>query len=147
MSTTKWAAAEAAQTALDTGLNSLGDGSTALSTAINNDSDLYLYMGLELYLASIANGATPNVDVYVIASLDGTNYEDGSAGTPGTIPDRPPDASFPLKPSTTTASRKVFSGIPIPSCKFKLLLVNSAGVAFAASGNTLKYSRCNMQGV
>ena len=148
MSTLKWATPEAIQTAMTTGLNSLGNGNTAIGSSIDNSSDLYMYIALEVVLPSITTGAgAPSIDVWCLSSADGTNYEDGSAGTPGVIPDRPPDASFALKPSSTSAWRRVIVNVPIPPVKFDLLLMNNSGVALAASANTLKYSRYNLQTV
>lgn len=143
-----WAAGEGAQSALTTELNSLGSGNTALSGEIDNLTGLYEYVDLEVYLASITTGsAVPYIAVYVLASVDGTNYEDGSAGTPGVIPTRQPDAMLPLPVSATGALRRVAVNIPVPPLKIKLLLVNGAGVGLAASGNTLKYNRHNEQGI
>ncbi len=146
MTTTfKWLAGEGAQSALTTELNSLANGNTALSAAINNDADLYEYIDLELYLASFATSTSPWIAIWILASVDGSNYEDGSAGTPGTIPDRQPDAIIPLKASTTSAWRRCAVNIPIPPLKLKLLLNNQTGATFASSGNTLKYNRHNEQ--
>lgn len=146
MSTFKWVAPESIQTALDTGLNSLGNGNTALSSAIANQTDLYLYISLELYLNTINPTGSPYVQIYFILSPDESNYEDGTAGTPGTIPARQPDAIFALR-AANAAQRVALSNIPIPPLPFKLLLVNNTGVAFNASSNTLKYRRHNSQGV
>src|SRR5512135_1438580 len=118
VTTFKWLAGEGAQSALTTGLDSLGDGNTALSTAVDNLTDLYEYIDLELYLASFATGAAPYVSVWVLYSVDGTNYEDGSAGTPGTVPDKQPDAVFELKAITEMAWRRCKVNIPIAPAKF-----------------------------
>lgn len=140
----KWVAGEGAQNGITTGLDSLGDGNTAISAAIDNLTDLYEYIDLELYLAQITGIAPPYVSIWILYSLDGTNYEDGSAGTPGTLPVKQPDAIIPIAEANVT-SRKIVTNIPIAPLKFKILLQNSTGAAFAASGNTLKYNRHNEQ--
>ena len=147
MATTfKWVAGEGQTTALSTELNALGNGNTALSAAIDNLAGLYLYMDIAISLVSAAFVAASYISVYLICSLDGTNYEDGSAGTPGVIPARPPDAIIPLR-LLTGAQAVVITGIPIPPLKFKLEFVNNAGVALGTTGNLLYYNRHNAQGV
>ncbi len=146
MTTTfKWLAGESPASALTTELNSLGNGNTALSAAIDNLADLYEYIDIEVYLASYTTGSVPFVSIWFLYSVDGTNYEDGSAGTPGTIPDRQPDAVIPLKSTTASAWRRVAVGIPLGPLKFKVLLQNNTGATLASSGNTVKYSRHNEQ--
>lgn len=136
MATTQWTAPEAIATALSTGLNSLSDGSaSAASSAIDNETDLYLYIDLELVLASLTPAGSPTVDVYLLATLDGTNYDDLSESNLGTYL-----GSFAFS-TATAAKRCVLRNLVIPPLKFKLALINHAGAALAASGNTLKYRR------
>ena len=146
--TLKWTTPESIGTALDSGLNSLGDGNTALSAAIDNLTDLYTLVDLELVLASVDLSAQTKlwISVWFITTVDGSNYEDGSAGTPGTVPSRPPDAVFPLR-KVNAAQRINITNIPVPPYSGKLLLQNNAGAALASSGNTLKYRRHTQQGV
>ncbi|MEO0166748.1 MAG: hypothetical protein ABIL39_11500 [candidate division WOR-3 bacterium] len=145
MATFKWTQPETIATALSTELNSLANGSFAISSAIDNENGLYLFIDLELYLASFTPGSgSPYCAAYFTYSLDGTNFEkepDGSSG------DKPPDAIFPLEASVTQSSRIVITNIPIPPLKFKISLRNMSGAALASSGNTLKYRRHNEQGV
>lgn len=141
MATFKWASPEAEATALSTDLNSLGNGSlSAASAAIDNETDLYAYIALEVVLASLTPTGAPVVNVYIAYSLDGTNYDDGS------VSEMLPIAVLPL--STSTGAKRVSRGpFPILPLKFKLYVENKSGVAFGASGNTLKYSRLNDQSV
>jgi hypothetical protein len=146
VTTFKWAAGEGAISALTTQLNSLADaGFSAASPAIDNLAGLYIYMDLEVNLASFTPGAgSPYIAVYITYSLDGTNYEkvpDGSSG------DKAPIAIFPLEASVAQASRVTRTGIIIAPLKFKLVLENQAGAALAASGNILQYNRHNGQSV
>lgn len=145
MADLKWEAyAEAAQTALSTDLNSLADGSAALSSAIDNTSTLNTFMDLELVVTyGTAPAGEQACEIWVVSSADGTNYEDGSGSV---TPARPPDAIFALR-AVTSAQRIVIKMVPIPPALFKILLVNEAGQTMAASGNTVKYRRYNMQSV
>lgn len=142
-----WATAESIATALSTGLNSLANGATALSASIDNETDKFKYINLEVYLASLTTGSSNTyIGIYILSSADGTNYEDGSAGTPGVIPPRLPDAIFELPTGNTGVLRKIKVNIPIPPLKVELLYLNNSGSALAASANTLKYRRHNELG-
>jgi hypothetical protein len=142
-STFKWVAPETIASALTTELNSLADSSfSAASTAIDNETDLYLYIDLEVVLASLSPAAGAFVDVWLEASLDGTNYPDhGKALQTATLL-----TTLQLDTAASAAQRITQRLIPIPPLKFKLSLRNKAGVALNASGNTLKYRRHNEQG-
>jgi hypothetical protein len=141
--TFKWVAPESIASALTTELNSLGDGSfSSASSVITNESGspaLYQYIDLELVLASLSPATGAYVDVWLLATLDATNYADASKAlqTASLL------CSFQLDTTAATAQRIVRSNIPIPPLDFKLQLRNKAGVSLGASGNTLKYRRQN----
>ena len=141
----KWVAPESIATALTTDLNSLANGSySAASAAIDNETDLYTHLDLEVYLGSLTPTGTPTVSAYLVPSVDGTNYTDGGGAT------APPIETLiaVLSLSTSTGAKyRSATNIPIPPLKFKLILLNSSGVALASSGNTLKYRRHNGQAV
>src|SRR5690242_11225523 len=111
--TTKWVAPEATATALTTELNSLANGSqSAVSTAIDNETDLYQYVSLELVLASLTPTGTPYCSVYLVASLDGTNYEDLTTSASHAV-----IATFPMS-TAVAAKRIVVKNLLIPPLKF-----------------------------
>jgi hypothetical protein len=143
--TLKWATPEAIASALTTDLNSLANAAySAASGAIDNLTDLYEYIELELNLAAqgSARSSGGTVEVWMEKQIDGTNYEDRANTAFG----HQFLASFPLDAATTTR-RLVLSNIPIPPAAFKLSVRNNTGQAFASSGSTLKYRRYNEQGV
>lgn len=147
-STFKWTTPEAIQTALSTELNSLANGSySAASAAIDNLTGLYTHMALELYLASLTPVAGQMISIYLVPTIDGTNYEDGGGAV--AAPNVSYLCSFDLR-SATAAQYRAVAEIPIPPFSFKLIVANvtiTSGVALASSGNTLKYRRYYMQAV
>lgn len=135
MATINWASPESIQTALTTELNSLGNGSfSSASSAIANSSGLYLYIALELYLNTLTPTSGGYVAVYLIPSIDGTNYIDTTPPANTLI------ATMDLNTANATKRRSALN-IPIPPFDFKLMVENKAGVAFNSSSNTLKYRR------
>jgi hypothetical protein len=120
---------------LTTELNSLANGSaTAASAAIDNTSALDLFVDLELVVATqgSARSAGATVSVYMVTSLDGTNYDDVLAGVTELV------AVFPLD-AATTARRRTVRDVPCGPNKFKFFAVNNTGQALASSGNTVSY--------
>ena len=142
MTTSKWTAPEAIATALSTELNALGNGSiSAASSAIDNETGLYLYLSVELALASLTPTGVPYCNLYLIKSVDGTNFEDLSGSMGHEV-----IAVFPMA-TGAAAKRIAIANILIPPLQFKLAVENQTGVSLAASGSTLKYRRHNEQQV
>lgn len=122
---------------LTTELNSLTSTGSALSAAIDNDADKDIYADLELL---IQYGTSPNagsiIEVYIVRTIDGTNYEDGSTTGP-VVPANGLVGTFVLR-AVTTGQRMIIPGVPIPPRDFKVMVVaKTTGQTAAASGNTL----------
>jgi hypothetical protein len=132
-------------TVLDTGLNTLATAGKAISAALDNGTLLNLFDDLELTLANPLSG-TPTagmlVDIYIIPSIDGTNYIDGDASV---IPPSGNHVGSFTARAVTTAQRLSLRDVPLPPGLFKYLLINNLGVSFASSGNILKRRPHNMQ--
>lgn len=141
MATTKHTAyVQSATTALTTELNSLANGAnSSASSAIDNTTNLDLFMDLELVLATQGSSRSTGavVLVFMTNSLDGTNYDDVNETTAEMV------AAFPLD-AATTARRRTVRDIPIGPGKFKLFARNATGQAFAASGSTVSYRTHNV---
>ena len=145
MTTSKWAAPVAITTALSTELNSLADGSySAASSAYDNETNLYLYADVEIVLASLTPTSGAFIALYLVKSLDGTNFADGGGATAPAAADLVAQVDLS---TSTGAKRRVVANIPIPPLQFKWILLNEANVALASSGNTLKVRYHNEQGV
>lgn len=128
---------------LTTELNSLANAAAATSaSAISNTTELDMYVDFELVFQ---HGSAPTADtthdLYLVRSIDGTNYEDATAARP---PAMGSVGSF-VCDNTTSAQRKYISGILLPPGDFKVMLVNQSGQAMAASSNTLKAVVYNQQ--
>jgi len=134
-----WSTPTGIVTQLGTELNALANGAyTAASSAIDNRTTRYLYMGLELALASLTPAtANTGASVYLLPSIDGATYPDGG----GTVVPGPETYLCCFAALSTSAGAKVrgVAGLPIPPLLFKLSLLNGAGVSLASSGSTLDY--------
>ena len=127
------------ETILTTELNSLASGSIAVTGEIDNSAGKFTFDDVELYTGSAActPGAILFAELFLIQSLDGTNFVDIDDGT-----NEPPVTMlvgrFEFRATANSPNRHVIRGIPIPPDKYKYVLANETGWAFASSGNTLK---------
>lgn len=130
--TSKWTAPASIALDLTTELNSLANAALCTaSAAYDNSSGLYLYATFELVLASLTPTGTPYCNLYLVASADGTNYEDNTVSATHQIV-----AVFPMS-TATAAKRIVVRNILLPPQKLKIILENKTGPSFAASANTV----------
>lgn len=146
MAIIKHAAKAAAENVLTTQLNSLANGSLAItSTAVSNDaaSELELYGDFRLYLNTqgAARSSGANVTMWILPEVDGT-YPYGSASLE-------PQAelivgSFSFD-AATTARYAVLRDVPLPPSDFHVVVQNNTGQALASSGNTLVMERHSME--
>jgi hypothetical protein len=120
---------------MTTELDGLANNARAISGAIDNTVELDFW-DVELvvtYGTAPSTGGT--VELYLVESVDGTNYGDGDDAV------APPATAlvgvFPLR-AVTTAQRIMLRGVMVPPLNFKYVVTNKAGQAMAASGNTLK---------
>lgn len=139
----KWEAAPNSRgNVLSTELNALASGSrTAAGGAIDNSANLDKYGYLELNVDFVsAPSAGAYCVVYMLMSLDGTNYADGSGSVdPGA------DAmciTIPILASTAAQNKQV-GPISLPPSKVKFILENQTGQAFPATGSTLELFTSN----
>lgn len=124
---------------LTTELNSLTTtGSAITGSAIDNDTDLDIYADFELVI-TYGTGPTAGsaIELYIVRTVDGTNFEDASTTGP-IVPQGGFVGAFILR-SVTTAQRMIIPGVPIPPRDFHVMVVaKTTGQTAAASGNTLK---------
>ena len=124
---------DSATTLLSTELNSLATGSTtSLSSAYDNDGSgkHWTHANFELYIDfTSAPTAGKAVDLYIVGTVDGTNY--------GAVSNTNYVGSFAVL-NSASAMRLFIYGVPIPSCDFKVALISNSGQTTESSGNTLK---------
>ena len=135
-------------TMLSTELNTLGTGNiSAVSTTIFDNSatgspGLFLFADFQL---DVTFGAAPTVNLpvllFIIPSVDGTNFGFGSTGSAWQGFQRGGWSMI----ATTSEQILVCQGIPIPPQKFKCQVQNQSGQAFPASGSTVKMMPYNYQ--
>lgn len=137
---------ETINSVMTTELNSLANNARAISAAEGSDATTAadLFGDFELVVTfGVAPTLDTTVDLYLVRSADGTNYEDGDASV------RPAAeafvGSFQLR-AVTTAQRMIIRDVPMPPGLWKAVILNNGtGQAFAASGNTLKVRTHNRQ--
>ena len=115
---------------------------TDLSDEIDNRSNKYAFADLDLVLGSASfTGVDSGIEVYIVPTVDGTNYPDWSGNAATDAPEQAHyfSAFLPLK--AATAAKRVVSAsqqqIELPQGKFKFGLRNRSNVTLASSGNTL----------
>lgn len=138
MATVLFEGMPALTTYLTTELNSLANGGNKLGAAFDTTQALNIAMELNVAAQGSARSAGATCYVYLLKSLDGgSNYDYGSDSLD------PPSscllAQFPLDAATTARVVTAIVALPGDLAYAKLLLKNSTGQAFAASGTTLKY--------
>lgn len=123
---------------LTTELNSLtSTGAAITGSAVDNDADRDMYADFELKITYGTNPTAGSViELYIIRTVDGTNFEDGATSGP-VIPQSGYVGAFVLR-ATTSAQRMIIPGVPIPPRDFHVLVVaRTTGQTANSSGNTL----------
>lgn len=123
-------------------LNSAADNEyTDLSDEVDNSTNKYPRCDVEIVLASAAfSGADSGIEVYIIPSMDGTNYPTWTGN--GTTDEQENNGffvGFATTTGTTAAQRMVLRDIELPNGKYKWAFRNRGNVALAASGNSASF--------
>jgi hypothetical protein len=133
-----WTTPIAIVTYLTTELNSLANAARVIGAAIDNRTTRYKYMMLEHYVNTqlAARSAGAYVSIYLVSSVDATNYAYGAAALQ--------PAACKLKcvmslDAAVTARYCTIDCIEIPPLLFMLVLEQNTGQTYATLSNTLKY--------
>lgn len=135
-------------TVLSTELNSLGATTgKAISAALDNyvsaapQLDLFADLELAVTFAS-APTAGSVVEVYILPSIDGTVYPDGSTTV---LPQSSLYVGGFAVRAVTTAQKLLVRGVAMPPGMFKVLVQNTTNQAFPASGSTVRMNTYQLQ--
>jgi len=138
MATIKWGTSPTSRgTVLTTELNSLANaGYCGVGPAFDNTSNLDRWGWLEfLGGGSITPTAGATISVFLVHSLDGTNYDDAASATnPAT---HQLVAVLSIQTGAHTVRANTLFPFPLPPGKFKFVLKNNTGVTLTATTNTL----------
>lgn len=140
----KWNAPSTTVTVLSTGLDSLGNSTmSAASTAIANQTNLDMYVDIEVNLASLSPAANSYVALYILEAVDGSNYP-AQSDADLRLTASQLLCTVPTGTTAGTAQRIAVRNVLIPPGSFQIKLDNQTGVALNASGNTVKFNAYNV---
>ena len=146
MAELNWTARGSEVEYLTSELNALASAGNKLGAAINNSANRDLYMDVEIYIASLDLSAqvNPAVNIYLLPSMDDTNYDDGGDALDPTVD------HLVAVVATVVADqvhRNTARMIVLPPGYFKLLIENVTGVPLPASGNIVTYRIYSVESV
>lgn len=130
-------------TYMSTDLNSLANDTTNVGAVIlDNTSNKHHHLMAELYLATVDLSAQTGltVELYLVPSVDGTNYCD--TGTDASTTDLPPGSAhigtFYIQKTSAVHRAAILCKECLQNLKYTPVLINKTGAAFNATGNVLK---------
>lgn len=130
-------------TYMDTDLNALANDAVNIgATVLDNTSTKHHNLMAELYLATVDLSAQTGltVELYLVPSVDGTNYVDD--GTDASTTDLPPGSAhigtFYIQKTSAIHRAAILVKECLQALKYTPVLINKTGAAFNASGNILK---------
>lgn len=142
MADLKWKDGASTTTVLSTELNSDVTGQLTVSAAQDNDAGLDLYIDIEVVhntYGSSVNAGTKVADIYLLPTVDGTNYPTNDSDSTTLYPEAKYIVGSVVKMSATGTGgcRSIIAGVPLPSRDYKIAHLNTSGVTLASSGNTV----------
>jgi hypothetical protein len=137
----KWSTPVDRGTVLTTELNGLAiNGYSVSGTEIDNSANLDQFGYVEVILGSLNPTAGASVTALIVTAPNGTNYEDSPSATNPAFNLTVGSVSL----ATGAAAKRAVSGLfRLPPTKFKVVLLNTANVALAASGNSVRLYTTN----
>jgi len=134
----KWNA-PSSSAVLGTGLNSLANATmSAASSTITNHTNLDKYVDIEIVLASLSPAAGAFVAIYILESVDTTNFP-AQSDADLRLTTSQLLIAIPIGTTATTAQRVVARNVLLPAGDFQIKLDNQTGVALNASGNAVNF--------
>ncbi|HTZ79062.1 MAG TPA: hypothetical protein VMC10_14190 [Stellaceae bacterium] len=143
----QWGALSGATTLLSSELNSLANSSagTLSATGAVVAATGHLY-GFVEFMAGASYTPTANgfIELWLLQSIDGSNFEDGSATV---APARVADAIIPVRAGSSIAPR-ANAGLPplvLPPGSYKPIARNQTGAALPSAGNLIRIAFADVQ--
>jgi len=131
------------ETYMSADLNSLANDTTNIGVVlIDNTTTKYHNIAAELYLGTVDLSAAAGltVELYLVPSIDETNYADDGADASTT--DLPPGSAhvgtFYIQKTSAVHRAAIVCRECLQALKYTPVLINKTGAAFNASGNVLK---------
>lgn len=124
------------KTAITISLNSLANGSIAVSNAIDNSTDRYQDFLIEITISGTA-ASNAWLDVRLLPSEDGTNF--------GTWENAIPLGTINLSVSPQTAHFSLLNVLFQAPKYFKIAVKNNTGNNLSATGNSASYQGINIE--
>jgi hypothetical protein len=139
----KWGTGTGLTTVLTTALDHLANNTmSAASSTIANQTNLDLYADIEVVLASLSPTTGAYVAIYVLESVDGTNFP-AQSDADLRLTTSQLLVSIPIGTTATTAQRVVARNVLLPPNAFQIKLDNQTGVALNSTTNTVKFDTYN----
>jgi len=136
----KWNAPSATTTVLSTGLNSLTSGTmSAASSTISNQTNLDIYVDVEVALAALSPTTGAYVALYILEAIDGSTFP-AQSDADLRLTTTQLLTVVPIGTTASTAQRVAVRNVVIPPGAIQIKLDNQTGVALNASGNTVKFN-------
>lgn len=121
-----------------TTLTSLANnGFTSLSDEIDNSTNKYAFADIYVELGSAAFTANSTFEIYIVPTVDGTNYPTWTTGTSDETENFNHFVASVFTSGGTAAQKMVVTDLPLPNGKFKFAFRNKGGVTLASSANTV----------
>ena len=110
-----------------------------LSDEIDNSTTKYTHVDLYMELGSSAfTGAGSGIEIYLVPSVDGTNYPSwDSAVSTDETENTPHFVGFMATTASTAVQKMALRSVELPAGKFKFAVRNRGGTGLNASGNAL----------
>jgi hypothetical protein len=132
-------------------LNSLADNEyTDWSDEIDNSTNLYAMADVRVVIASAVfiTPADCGIEIYLIPTVDGTNYPTWTGNTTtDQVHNGPFFVGYVPFTGTTAAQAGVLIGVDLPNGKYRWAARNRGNVALAGSGNTIYWRPHSVQSV
>lgn len=112
---------------------------SSASSTITNNTNLDMYIDIEILLASLSPAAGSYVALYILEAIDGSNFP-AQSDADLRLTSTQLLCNIPTGVAASTAQRIAVRNVVIPPGAFQLKLDNQTGVTLNAAGNTVKYN-------